>query len=87
VEEEKPCCAAAAARKIRKVKINDQEIGIARLDEIMARVRAMNLGDEEAIGRALMKDAKIYNYIPASKETDYKLALMREYARRGSNGE
>jgi len=84
---DKPCCAAAAARKIKKVTINGQEIGIAQLDEIVARVKAMNLGDEEAIGRALMKDVKIYNYIPTSKEMDYKLAMMREYARRGSNGE
>lgn len=86
MEDEKPCCAASAARKIGKVMIGGQEVGIAQLDDILARVAALSLDDDEAIGRALLKEVKIYNYVPAGKEPDYRMAMMEEYARRRSSG-
>lgn len=82
MDDEKPCCAAAVARKIRKVIIGDCEIGIAHLDVIIAKVAALNLNDEEAIGRALLKEVKIYNYVPTGKELDYEQAIMKEYVKR-----
>ncbi len=54
MDDEKPCCAAAAARKIKKVIVGGQEVGIAQLDDIISRVAASNIKDEEAIGRALL---------------------------------
>jgi hypothetical protein len=86
MDDETPCCATAAGKKIKKVMISGQDVGIAQLDEIIARIAALNLKDEEAIGRALLKEVKIYNYVPASKELDYRNAMMNEYARRNSNG-
>lgn len=85
--EEKPCCAASAVKKIRKIMIDGQEIGIAQLDEILTKVSAMNLGSEEAIGQALMKQVRVHNYVPRSKEQEYRNAIMNEYARRKSMGD
>ncbi|MDW5564338.1 MAG: hypothetical protein SA339_14080 [Methanomassiliicoccus sp.] len=83
--DDKPCCAAAAARKIKKIMIRDQETGIAQLDEIIAKIRAMNLDDAE-IGRALLKEVKIFNFVPRSQEKDYELAMVKEYDRRKNDG-
>ncbi len=83
MEEEKPCCAAAAARRINKIVVNGQAVGIAQLDEIIGKVAAMGLASEEEIGRALLKEVKIYNYVPANREPDYRRAILEEYARRG----
>ena len=82
MDEEKPCCAAAAARKIKKIVDQWPGVGIAQLDEIIDKVAAMNLVYDGMIGRALLKEVKIYNYIPASIESDYRQAIMEEYARR-----
>lgn len=86
MDDEKPCCAASAARKIKKVLIGGQEIGIAQLDEAIERVAALDLGDGEAICRALLKEVMIYNYVPASRALDYQRAIMEEYTRRKPNG-
>ena len=83
MKEEKPCCAAAAARKIKRITVNGQAVGIAQLDDIFNKVAAMGLTSDEEIGRALLKEVKIYNYVPASKEEEYRNAVLEEYAKRG----
>lgn len=83
--DDRPCCAAAAARKIKKVVINGQEIGIAQLDETMAKVSTMGL-DGDALGRTLLREVKIYNFVPRSKEKEYEMAIVKEYYRRRSDG-
>ncbi|HNW80559.1 MAG TPA: hypothetical protein PKJ91_03715 [Methanoregulaceae archaeon] len=77
--DEKPCCEAEALRRIRQVKVGDIVVGISMLDHILAEVREMELPDEKEIGRELLKRVKIYNYIPASAEEKYRMALLEEY--------
>jgi hypothetical protein len=81
-DEEKPCCPAAAARSIEKIDVDGQEVGIAQLDQIISKVAALGLRSEEEVGRALLKEVKIYNYVPASKEPEYRQAILEEYAKR-----
>ncbi len=66
--------------------IGGQEIGVAQLDEIIARISGIGLEDGIAIERALMKEVKIYNYVPVSREREYSCAIMQEYVRRSSHG-
>ena len=77
--DEKPCCEAEALRRIRQVKVGDIVVGISLLDHILAEVREMELPDEKEIGRELLKRVKIYNYIPASAEEKYRIALLEEF--------
>ena len=77
--DEKPCCEAEALRRIRQVKVGDIVVGISMLDHILAEVREMELPDEKEIGRELLKRVKIYNYIPASAEEKYRIALLEEF--------
>jgi len=79
MNDDKPCCAADALRRIRQVKINGVMTGITMLDESIAEVKAQNPGSEPEILAALMKKIKIYNYVPKGVEAEYARALMEEY--------
>jgi hypothetical protein len=57
----------------------DIVVGISMLDHILSEVRALHLSGEKEIGDALLKQVKIYNYVPASAEEKYRIALLREY--------
>lgn len=77
--DEKPCCEAEALRRIRQIAVGGIVVGISMLDHILAEVRGMELPDEKEIGRELLQRVKIYNYIPASAEEKYRIALLQEY--------
>jgi hypothetical protein len=79
MNDDKPCCAADALRRIRQVRINGIMTGITMLDESIAEVKAQDLRSEPEILAALMKKIKIYNYVPKGVEADYARALMEEY--------
>lgn len=49
------------------------------LDDILADTVARNLSGETAIGDELIKQVKIYNYIPKGAEPLYRAALLCEY--------
>jgi hypothetical protein len=74
-----PCCAADALRRIRKIPINRIMTGITMLDESIAAVKEQDPGSDPAIREALMKKIRIYNYIPPGVEEAYATALMEEY--------
>jgi len=75
----KPCCPAAAARMVKKISIGSLTVGIALLDDIIEEVCLMRLDDKKKIGEALLKQVKIYNYVPDSAEGEYTEALLMEY--------
>jgi len=56
------------------------------LDHIFPEVREIELPDEKEIGRELLKRVKIYNYIPASAEEKYRIALLEEYLKYKGEG-
>jgi len=74
-----PCSEAEAFKKIRQVDVVRVTGGIVMLDPVLAEVGAMNLSGEKDIGDELLKMMKIYNYIPARAEEQYRTALVREY--------
>ena len=80
--DKNPCCAAEALRRIRSVDVGGMVIGIAMLDPILTEVHAMKISGEVTIGDELLKKVKIYNYIPASAEEKYRIALLHEYRKK-----
>jgi len=76
---QKPCCPAAAARMVKKISIGSLTVGIALLDDIIEEVYRVRLDDKKKIGEALLKQVKIYNYVPDSAESEYTEALLIEY--------
>jgi len=77
--ENKPCCAAEALRRIRRVNVGGITVGLAMLDAIFEEVASLDLPAEEPLKRELLRRAKIYNYIPRQAEDAYAEALLREY--------
>lgn len=77
----KPCCAAAAARMIKKLVLPGGEVGIVNLEGILKEVADLKLVDNEAIKKELLQRVKIYNYVAPSAEADYSKALLNEYQR------
>lgn len=63
----------------RKIEIGGAEIGINKLDDIIAEVRALGLGDEGSIAEALLRAAKKYNYVPTKRSAEYGEALLKAY--------
>jgi hypothetical protein len=78
-KREKPCCAAEALRRVRRIEVGEVVVGLTMLDDILADTIALNLSGEIAIGDELMKQVKIYNYIPKGAEPLYRAAILREY--------
>ncbi|MBP7411189.1 hypothetical protein [Methanoculleus sp. 10] len=78
-KREKPCCAAEALRRVRRIEVGGVVVGLVMLDDILADTIALNLSGEIAIGDELMKQVKIYNYIPREAELLYRAAILREY--------
>jgi hypothetical protein len=77
--DNKPCCAADALRRIRKIPINGIPTGICMLDECIADVKTQDLPGVLEIRAALLKKVKVYNYIPRSAEEEYARALLEEF--------
>jgi len=78
-KREKPCCAAEALRRVRRIEVGEVVVGLTMLDDVLADTIALNLSGEIAIGDELMKQVKIYNYIPKEAEPLYRAAILREY--------
>jgi ethanolamine utilization microcompartment shell protein EutL len=77
---EKPCCAAAAARMVKKLTLPDgSQVGIKNLENILKEVADVKLTDDSAIKKELLQRVKIYNYVAPGAETDYSKALLSEY--------
>ena len=79
MSNDKPCCAAEALRRIRKIPVNGIMMGITMLDESIADVKEQNPGSEQETIVALMKKIRIYNYVPKGVEEAYARAIMEEY--------
>ena len=82
MQSEKPCCAAAAARMIKKLVLpGGLQVGIVNMDDILKEVADLKLVDDNAIKKELLKRVKIYNYVASSADNEYSEALLREYKR------
>ncbi|MDK2990148.1 MAG: hypothetical protein PWR16_1677 [Methanoculleus sp.] len=78
-KREKPCCAAEALRRIRRIEVGGVIVGLAMLDDAFQDVIDSGITGETAIGDELVRQIKIYNYIPKEAEPLYRAALLAEY--------
>ncbi len=78
---DKPCCAADALRRIKQLSINGIPTGLCMLDECIAEVKQQDLHNDTEIRAVLMKRVKVYNYIPTNVEEAYVRAILDEFHR------
>ncbi len=76
---EKPCCAAEAMRRIRRVNVGGISVGLAMLDAVFEEVASPGLTTEEVLKKELLRLVKIYNYVPRQAEDAYADALLKEF--------
>ena len=63
------------------IAISGSAIGIAGLKTILQEVASLGIDGEERLKTELLRRVKARNYVPASVETGYAEALLREYRR------
>lgn len=72
-----PCCPGKPNAK--RLRIGDQEIGIAGFEEIIAKgLAALDKTDEEQ-KRIILAEMKAHNYVPESVEGQYLAAVWSEF--------
>lgn len=77
MNDDKPCCAAEAMRRVKPVEVGGVTIGRVMLDHTFTQVRGLALADEAAIRtELLLKCVKCYNYIPAPAAAVYQEYLL-----------
>jgi small redox-active disulfide protein 2 len=66
---------------IRQIRVAGVKVGIAGLDQILKRVAGESIDSDEGIAGRLLGLVRQANYVPPSKEQEYKQALLREFKR------
>lgn len=74
-----PCCAADAMRRVRQISVGGNVVGLSMLEEIFEEVADAGLSQDADIRRELIRQVKIYNYVPAPAEATYADAIFAEY--------
>ena len=82
-----PCCPTAAVRRVQRIWVDGNPVGIVELDRVIEEVHSMGLGDDNALADALLERARIYNYIPSQAVSGYRVGLLEEYRRKHPGGE
>jgi len=72
-------CAADALFGTKTITVNGKAVGIARLCDAIADVRALGLSRDDDLKRALVVRVEKDNYIPEKLTTEYAEALLAEY--------
>lgn len=63
----------------RQIIVGHFPVGLKGLDEIFTSLYEMNMAATDELGGELVTQARKHNYIPASSETEFAAALLREY--------
>ena len=75
----------------KRLTVGGQEIGISEYDAIMRKALELKDASDDEIRRIILRELKIYNYIPSSVEQDYLEAMWRAFEKirdeRGSRRE
>lgn len=74
-----PCCPGKTDTK--RITIGGLQIGISFLDQIIEKAMAFPTASEEELRAILLREVKIYNYVPSSAEDEYADAIWEEFVR------
>lgn len=66
--------------KIYKLRVKGAQVGLVAMEPAFRKVKEMGLRNADEIKGEILREIKIYNYVPESAESEYAEALYREYA-------
>ena len=75
----KPCCAAEAMQRIRQISVGGTVVGLSMLEQIFQDVAGADLTRNTDIRSELLRQVKVYNYVPTPAENAYADAVFEEY--------
>jgi len=73
------CACRAGGLPVTQVEMAWGRVGIVGLQPLFERAYAQGLRPSPDVGEQLLKTVKVYNYVPASAESEYAKVLAREY--------
>ena len=63
----------------KRLRVGGQEIGISEYDMIMRKALEFEHVPDDAIKRVILKELKIYNYVPSPVEQEYLEAMWQAF--------
>lgn len=63
----------------KRLNIGGHEIGISEYDLIMRKALELEHAPEDEIKRVILRELKIYNYVPSSVEQEYLEAMWQAF--------
>lgn len=78
------CCPGKTS--VRMITVGGQGVGISHLDDIVRAASALDDQADEAVKGFLIRQLKIYNYVPSGSEREYLDAVWQEYVKLKSIG-
>ncbi len=72
-------CGSASVDESKKIWVGGANVGISNWGSIVQEVRGMKLKDDEKVADELLKRVKKNDFVPKSKEGEYRKALLEEY--------
>ena len=73
------CCPGKSDTK--RIVVGGQQIGISFFDQIIEKALASGDVPEEELKSMLLRELKIYNYVPSSAEDEYLVGIWAEYVK------
>ena len=63
----------------KRLRVGGQEIGISEYDMIMRKALELEHVPDDVIKRVILKELKIYNYVPSPVEQEYLEAMWQAF--------
>ena len=77
----KPACCGGEREEIDQIDVFGETIGLVALNQIFEQLRARGRPPDASVQDELLIMVAARNYIPTKAEDEYRVALVREYAR------
>jgi len=65
----------------KRLTVGGQEIGISEYDTIMRKAMEVEQASDDDIKCVILRELKIYNYVPSTVEQDYLGAMWQAFKR------
>ncbi len=72
-------CGTEPVDETKKIWVAGANVGISEWGRICEEVTALGIDDDESLADELLKRVKKTDYVPVSKEKEYRKALLEEY--------
>lgn len=77
----KSACCRGQSEEIVQINVFGETVGLVALNQVFEQLRALGRPPDGSVQDELLKMVAAKNYVPTKAENEYRVALVREYAR------